>query len=286
MKTITAVKDMQEFATATRREGKRVALVPTMGALHEGHVKLLRHGRMFGDLLVMSLFVNPTQFNDPQDLKKYPRDLEGDAEKAAKAGVDLLFAPTEAEIYPQGHQTFVEVPELARELCGASRPGHFRGIATICTKLFHIVEPHVAVFGEKDYQQLLIIKQLVKDLKLPIQVIGVPTVREKDGLALSSRNTLLSPTGRSKAATLYRALKEAYDEAVNGDQDLGKIQRRAEGVLAKEAGLEIDYLEIREATTLYRPKALDRPLIMAVAAKIEGIRLIDNILLPAKCSPK
>src|SRR5262245_38979507 len=225
MECIHTVRDLQARADATRAAGHRIALVPTMGALHAGHASLLKIARQRADRVWVSIFVNPTQFDDPRDLAAYPRTLESDLALCRDAGVDLAFTPDAAEMYPQGAQTVVEVGGLAAPLCGASRPGHFRGVATVVTKLLVAAKPHVAVFGEKDYQQLAVIRQLVRDLLLDVEIVGAPTVREPDGLALSSRNRHLDSEARRQAVALVRALDAAESLVAAGE-------RRAERVLA------------------------------------------------------
>ncbi len=217
---------MSAWSRAARMRGERMAFVPTMGALHEGHVALLREGRRRGDKLVLSIFVNPTQFGPNEDLARYPRDLPGDLAKAAGAGTDVAFVPEAADMYPPGHQTVVEVRELARGLDGAFRPGHFAGVATVVAKLFNIVPPDLAIFGEKDFQQLAIVRRMVADLAMPIEIVGIPTVREPDGLAMSSRNAYLSPAERARALSLSRALFAARDRAAAGERDAARAGRR------------------------------------------------------------
>ena len=209
METITDVIEMQERCLAHRKEGRRLAFVPTMGYLHEGHLSLLRAGRERGDILVLSIFVNPTQFGVNEDLDAYPRDLERDSDLARSAGVDLLFTPSAASMYPAGYATYVDVGGLTETLCGASRPGHFRGVTTVVTKLFSIVQPHLALFGQKDFQQLAVIRRMTLDLNLPVEIVGMPIVREPDGLAMSSRNVYLSQEEHRQALALSRALATA-----------------------------------------------------------------------------
>lgn len=272
---------MRARAEAWRREGRRIAFVPTMGYLHRGHVSLLDEGRKRGDVLVLSIFVNPTQFGPKEDLSRYPRDLDGDLQKAEDAGVDVAYVPEAAAIYPQGYQTFVEVEELSRGLCGASRPGHFRGVATVVLKLFHVVQPHVALFGRKDYQQLQIIKRMTADLDLGVEIVGMPIVREPDGLALSSRNAYLSPDERHRALALSRALaaaREAFETP--GERDAARLVDCARATLHLTPGVRLDYLELRDAETLAPLVGrVERPAVMAVAAFVGNTRLIDNQLL-------
>ncbi len=272
--------EMRARAEAWRAAGKRIAFVPTMGYLHAGHVSLLDEGRRRGDVLVLSIFVNPTQFGPKEDLSRYPRDLEGDLEKARTAGVDVAYAPDAAAMYPPGYQTYVQVEELQQGLDGASRPGHFRGVATVVLKLFAAVQPHVALFGRKDYQQLRVLTQMTRDLDLGVEIVGMPIVREPDGLAMSSRNAYLSPDERLRALALSRALLSAGDAFEEGERDAARLVDTARTTLHLTPGVRLDYLELRDAETL---EPLDgrvrRAAVMAVAAFVGTTRLIDNHLL-------
>jgi pantoate--beta-alanine ligase len=272
--------EMRARASAWRQAGKRIAFVPTMGYLHQGHVALLEEGRRRGDVLVLSIFVNPTQFGPKEDLSRYPRDVDGDLEKAARAGVDVAFVPDVAAMYPDGYQTFVEVEELQRGMDGASRPGHFRGVATVVLKLFNAVQPSVALFGAKDYQQLQIIRRMTRDLDLGVEIVGMPIVREPEGLAMSSRNAYLSPDDRRRALSLSRALAAARAAFAVGERDASTLIARARQVLDAEAGIRLDYLELRDADSL-RPLdgAVVQNAVLAVAAFVGSTRLIDNQLL-------
>jgi pantoate--beta-alanine ligase len=266
--------EMTAWSLAARARGERIAFVPTMGALHEGHVKLLREARKLGQKLALSIFVNPTQFGPNEDLARYPRDLPGDLAKAAGAGAEVAFVPEARDVYPAGFQTTVEVPELARGLCGPFRPGHFAGVATVVCKLFNVVRPDVAVFGEKDYQQLAIVRRVVVDLDMGIEIVGVPTVREPDGLAMSSRNAYLSPQERARALSLSRALFAARDAAAAGDRDGARIVAQARAALDVD---RVDYVELVDAHTLQAVTELQRPAVLAVAVFIGRTRLIDNV---------
>jgi pantoate--beta-alanine ligase len=268
--------EMSAWARAARGRGQRIAFVPTMGALHEGHVTLLREGRRRGDKLALSIFVNPTQFGPHEDLARYPRDLPGDLRKAASAGTDVAFVPEAADMYPPGHQTIVEVRELARGLDGQFRPGHFAGVATVVAKLFNIVAPDVALFGEKDFQQLAIVRRMVADLSMPIEIAGIPTVREPDGLAMSSRNAYLSPADRSRALSLSRALFAARDRVVAGERDAAALLEPARAALDVD---RLDYLALCDAGTLAPIARIDRPAVLLVAAFIGRTRLIDNVVM-------
>jgi pantoate--beta-alanine ligase len=273
---IRAPAEMAAWSRAARARGERIAFVPTMGALHEGHVELLREGRRRAPRLALSIFVNPTQFGPNEDLARYPRDLPGDLAKAASAGAEVAFVPQVADMYPAGFQTTVEVRELSRGLDGPFRPGHFAGVATVVAKLLHIVGPDLAIFGEKDFQQLAIVRQMVADLAMGIEIVGVPTVREPDGLALSSRNAYLSPAERARATSLSRALFAARDRAAAGEGDALVLLEVARAALDVD---RVDYLEICDAKTLQPVTRLDRPVVLTVAAFIGRTRLIDNVRL-------
>ena len=264
-----------------RRDGRRIAVVPTMGALHEGHLSLLREARKRADIVILTIFVNPTQFGPKEDLSRYPRDEAGDIAKAKTCGIDLAFCPEASAMYPPGAQTFIEVRELQKPLCGASRPGHFAGVATIVSKLFNITKPHVAVFGEKDYQQLAIIRRMVRDLDFGIEIVGVPIVRESDGLALSSRNAYLSAEDRAAALALSKGLAAAEAKFNAGERDAGALVAAARAVLEAEPRVRIDYLELRDADELSDLAKVDKRAVMAVAAFLGTTRLIDNRVLSA-----
>jgi pantoate--beta-alanine ligase len=281
VKIISSITEMQQTALTLKRERKRIAFVPTMGFLHEGHASLLREGRKCGDVLVLSIFVNPIQFGPTEDLDRYPRNLEGDCAIARECGVDIVFTPTAAEMYPAGFQTAIRVKGLSLPLCGASRPGHFDGVATVVTKLFNIVQPDLALFGTKDFQQLAIIRRMTSDLALPVEIIGMPIVREADGLAMSSRNAYLSPAERTSALCLSRAIKLARERYSAGERDAATLLAVARQLILAEPASVIDYLELRNAATLEpvaTATATDTTL-MALAVKIGTTRLIDNTLL-------
>jgi len=270
--------EMAAWSQAARALGERVAFVPTMGALHEGHVSLLREGRRRGDGLVLSIFVNPTQFAPKEDLSRYPRDLPGDLAKAASAGTDVAYVPDAADVYPPGFQTYVQVRELEQGLCGGARPGHFVGVATVVCKLFNVVRPHVALFGEKDFQQLAVIRRMVADLDMGVEIAGLPIVREPDGLAMSSRNAYLSRDERRHALALSRALNAARARAEAGQRDAAALVATARGVLASEID-RVDYVELRDAATLAPVTTLEREGVLLVAAFVGKTRLIDNVRL-------
>ena len=275
---IRTPSEMTAWSEAARARGERVAFVPTMGALHEGHVSLLREGRRRGDRLALSIFVNPTQFGPKEDLSRYPRDLPGDLAKAASAGADVVYVPGAADVFPPGFQTYVQVRELEQGLCGGARPGHFVGVATVVCKLFNVVRPHVALFGEKDFQQLAVIRRMVADLDLGVEIGGMPIVREPDGLATSSRNAYLSPDERRRALALSRALNAARARAEAGERDAAALVATARDALAGEVD-RVDYVELRDAATLAPVTRLDGEGMLLVAAFVGATRLIDNVRL-------
>jgi pantoate--beta-alanine ligase len=272
---------MRARAEDLRRDGRKIAVVPTMGALHEGHLALIRHARARADVVILTIFVNPTQFGPNEDLSRYPRDEAGDLAKARPAGIDLAFCPTPEAMYPPGAQTFVEVRELQKPLCGASRPGHFAGVATVVTKLFHITKPHLAVFGEKDYQQLAIIRRMVRDLDFGIEIASVPIVREPDGLALSSRNAYLSPTERQAALCLSKGLAAAQAAHAAGERSAAALLAAARAPIEAEPLARIDYVELRDADELTPIERVERPAVLALAVFVGTTRLIDNRVLGA-----
>lgn len=284
METLESVRAVRAASRAAKAGGRRVALVPTMGCLHEGHLVLVRRARELADVTVVSIFVNPTQFGPGEDFERYPRALERDRELLRAEGVDVLFAPTADEVYPPGFQTFVGVERLAEPLCGARRPGHFRGVATVVAKLFCAVEPDVAVFGEKDYQQLQVIRRMAADLDLPVAVEGVPTVREADGLAMSSRNAYLSAQERRSALGLFRALALAQELVAAGEERPGVLEAAARAVL-EEGGLRIDYAQVRHPETLEPMERAAPRALLALAAFAGTTRLIDNSVLVAPRAP-
>ncbi|MBF8779935.1 pantoate--beta-alanine ligase [Pseudomonas fulva] len=280
MNTVKTVRELRAAVARARSEGKRIGFVPTMGNLHSGHVALVTKAAQRADFVVASIFVNPLQFGASEDLGSYPRTLAADQEKLLQAGCNLLFAPTVEEIYPDGMeaQTRVSVPRLSEGLCGASRPGHFEGVATVVSKLFNMVQPDLAVFGEKDFQQLAVIRALVRDLNLPIQIIGEPTVRAEDGLALSSRNGYLSAQQRATAPVLYQVLQQVAEAVRQGRRDYPVLASEAQARL-EAAGLRTDYFEVRQALTLRPAIADDHDLVIIAAAYLGQTRLIDNLHL-------
>lgn len=287
MEVIQDVRALQARADAERAAGRRIALVPTMGALHAGHLSLVAEGRARADRVWVSIFVNPTQFDDPADLARYPRTLESDLAACRAAGVDLVFAPTAQAMYPDGAQTIVEVDALAQPLCGASRPGHFRGVTTVVTKLLLAARPHFAVFGEKDYQQLAVIRRMARDLLLDVEIIGAPIVREPDGVALSSRNRNLDAEARAQAVVLVQAIEAAQAALTAGERDAAALLRIVGAEIAKAPRAVVDYTELCDPTTLESaPEVLSGPTLLALAVFMrpasgegDGVRLIDNRVL-------
>ena len=279
MEIITDPQEMQQRALAAKRAGQRIAFVPTMGYLHAGHLSLLQEGRQRGDLLVLSIFVNPTQFGANEDLSTYPRALEHDCELARNAGTDLVFAPEAAALYPADASTWVNVEGLTEVLCGASRPGHFRGVTTVVTKLFNLVQPDVALFGCKDFQQLAVIKRMVRDLDLPVEIVGMPIVREADGLALSSRNVYLAPGERQQALILSRSIATARQLAAAGEDDAGAVLAVIRSLISGMPAARIDYLQICHQETLREQAQIDSDSVLLLAVFVGKTRLIDNSFL-------
>lgn len=280
MKTYQSIDDMRAASRGAKREGKRIGFVPTMGALHEGHLSLVRAARERCDFVVVSIFVNPTQFGPKEDFAKYPRTLEKDSKLLAAEKISAIFSPSVDEMYPKGAATWVEVAELSNKLCGRFRPGHFRGVATVVNKLFNIVEPDVAFFGQKDAAQCAVLKKMVRDLAMPIELVVCPIVREPDGLAMSSRNAYLSIDDRKRALVLHRALKKIHSLYAEGQQDAARLIAAGSEILQGESGVDVDYLEIVDAATLDLLSSASSGALVAVAARVGGTRLIDNILLP------
>ncbi|TDV47403.1 pantothenate synthetase [Pseudomonas graminis] len=280
MNTVKTVRELRAVVARARSEGKRIALVPTMGNLHSGHIALVTKAVQRADFVIASIFVNPLQFGPNEDLASYPRTLAADQEQLLQAGCHLLFTPTVEEMYPHGmaDQTIVRVPVVSEGLCGGSRPGHFDGVSTVVSKLFNMVQPDIAIFGQKDFQQLAVVNALVRDLNMPIQIIGEPTVRAADGLALSSRNGYLTEDQRAAAPALYRVIKQIGTALQNGEQD--HQQLISDGVKALEAaGFRSDYLEIRNAVSLRPATPDDHDLVVLGAAFMGKTRLIDNLHL-------
>ena len=275
---IKSVAQLRRELAAIRGSRKRIGLVPTMGALHEGHLSLVRTSKADCDCTVVSIYVNPTQFGPREDLSKYPRTLSADLDALANCNVELVFAPGDAEMYPSGHCTWVEVGAAAEPLEGQCRPGHFRGVATIVLKLFNLVQPHISYFGQKDYQQALVIRQMVRDLHVPVEIRVCPIVREPDGLALSSRNRYLSPAARQRATVLWKSLQLAADLTAKGERDAKTIIARMRQVILTAEDAQIDYIALVDPDTLAPLNTLTGRTLAALAVKIENTRLIDNCL--------
>ena len=279
MEIVKTIESIRKLVKAARIEGKKIGLVPTMGALHVGHVSLIKAAVKNCDFVVVSIFVNPTQFGPGEDFEKYPRPLEADLEICKKAGVDVVFAPTPEEIYPDKNITWVNVEKLTDKLCGRSRPGHFRGVTTVCAKLFNIVTPDIAFFGQKDAQQSVVIKQMVADLNMPLEIVICPTIRESDGLAVSSRNQYLNKRQRQDAAWLYKSLQKSL-EMVNADTiDTEKIISEMKKILNQKSSIEVEYINIVNYETLEDINRIAGKVIVAIAVKLGPARLIDNILI-------
>ncbi len=290
MDLVRKVSELQARADRARAEGKRIALVPTMGALHAGHLALVREAHRHADLVWVSIFVNPMQFGPNEDLDAYPRTFEADCAACEAEGVDAVFFPEASELYPEGSQTWVDVTELAKPLCGASRPTHFRGVTTVVPKLFLAAKPHVAVFGQKDFQQLAIIRRMAKDLLFDIDIVGLPTVREPDGLALSSRNKYLDAKRRPQALVLSRALAAAESAVQAGERSVRALNALVANELDKAPDANVDYAELRDPESLeLLSDELSGPALLALAVFFPApgpgrVRLIDNIVLPASAA--
>lgn len=279
MKVISDIGEMREASKGARASGSKVVLVPTMGYLHDGHRALLRAGRGLGGLLVMSVFVNPAQFGQKEDLRAYPRDLDRDLEMAAGEGVDIVFTPSAGQMYPDGYETWVDVAGLSQGLCGQSRPGHFRGVATVVLKLFNIAMPHAAVFGKKDFQQLMVIERMAADLDLDVDIVGVETVREADGLAMSSRNSYLGPDERGAASSIPRAIAEARGLVSAGEAESAAIVEKVKKIIEKEPLAVIDYVKVCREDDLVEEPVIGERSRLFVAVRVGRARLIDNARL-------
>jgi pantoate--beta-alanine ligase len=277
MQVITSVKEMQQFLLSLRRQDKKISFVPTMGALHKGHMSLVQKARRFGDFVVASIFVNPAQFGLNEDYKKYPRDLKKDKELLQKAGCDLIFAPRAENLYPEEYLTYVNVEELSGKLEGATRPGHFKGVCTIVAKLFNIVQPDYAIFGQKDAQQALIIKKMTEDLNFPVKIIVCPTVREKDGLACSSRNSYLNAKERDQAKILYQSLKLGEKLIKAGEKNPLKVIKKMTEMIQQMPLAKIDYISLTDTRTLEPVRKIKGELLLSLAVKFGRTRLIDNL---------
>jgi len=278
VKLITSVSEIQKYVNDLRAQGKTIGFVPTMGFLHEGHLSLMRQARAENDIVIISIFVNPTQFGPQEDYDAYPRDLTRDCKLVMEVGVDAVFAPSVSEMYPEGYNTFVEVEgTLTKRLCGTSRPGHFRGVTTVVAKLFNLVKPHRAYFGQKDAQQLIVIQRMVNDLNFDIEIVPMPTIREHDGLAMSSRNKNLNKEERQSALVLYKSLNMAMDMINTGERDAAKIRAEMQRLIEAEKNAKIDYISIVDAHTLEELTTLKGEILIALAVFIGNTRLIDNV---------
>jgi len=276
MDIIRSVREMQQWATSVRARGKSISFVPTMGFLHQGHLSLLKEGRKRGDFLVLSIFVNPTQFGQGEDFDDYPRDLQQDCEIAQQAAVDIIFAPEAKDMYPNGYATYVDVEGITETLCGSSRPGHFRGVCTVVSKLFNIVQPHVAIFGNKDFQQLAVIKRMTLDLNMLVDILGMPIFREADGLAMSSRNVYLSVDQRQQALVLFQALTRAKELVDHGETDCAAIISQLKNHISQQPDARIDYVQICHQLTLEDQTYVDKDSVLLLAVYFGKTRLIDN----------
>lgn len=279
MKVVDTIPRMSTLVNIFKKEGKTVGLVPTMGYLHEGHLSLIRAARKHTDVVVVSIFINPMQFGPKEDFEKYPRDLKRDEQMATAAGADVIFYPSAKDIYPAGYSTYVIVESLTDNLCGASRPGHFKGVTTIVAKLFNIVKPNIAYFGQKDAQQAVIIKKMTQDLNMGVEVKVMPIVREADGLAMSSRNVFLSASERRDAVVLRESLKKAESAVSSGEKEAKKIIKIMEDAIARVPGAKIDYVSIVSTADLKDVKLINREVLIAIAVFIGKTRLIDNVII-------
>ncbi len=281
MKVVASVRDMQEISQKIRSEGKKIALVPTMGFLHDGHLSLIGIARKNADVTVTSIFVNPAQFGENEDFQKYPRDLERDKRLSESAGCDFLFTPSSDEVYPGNFVTFVSVEELTSVLEGASRPTHFRGVTTVVAKLFNIVKPHMAVFGQKDAQQVAVVKRMARDLNLDIDILVGPIVREKDGLAMSSRNVYLSPAERAESIVLSRSLQRARELIEGGERQSSAIKSEMTKLISAKPSARIDYISVADSSSLQEIDNLKpgSEVLISLAVRFGSTRLIDNFLL-------
>lgn len=281
MRVIKEIKDMQKFSLAAKARGKSIAFVPTMGFLHEGHLSLIQAARKKAEILVVSIFVNPIQFGPNEDFNRYPRDLKHDKKILENNNIDILFMPEANKMYGHGHRSFLEVEELSKKMCGRARPTHFKGVATVVAKLFNIVMPDYVFLGEKDYQQLIVIRTMAAEMNYAIEVIPMPIVRDFDGLALSSRNKYLNEKERKSATILHKALLFAKTEIDNGERDLHRLLMRVRSMIGAEPAIRLDYAVIVDPNTLEETKKLKGDLVIALAATLGATRLIDNIKVKA-----
>jgi len=279
MQVIRSIKDMQASSRQFRSHGKTIGFVPTMGALHEGHLSLVRCAKEENDVTVVSIFVNPIQFGPKDDFDRYPRDIKGDLDKLLPLGVDVVFIPQVQDMYPGGFSTTIDVGSIGEVLCGVARPGHFNGVAVVVAKLFNIVTPHKVYFGQKDFQQSVVIKKIVRELNFDIDIVVCPTVREADGLAMSSRNSYLNETERKSAGVLYRALRHCEGLIARGIRNSVRIKEEMENIIKSEPMVKIEYIEIVEPESLKEVKTIESPVVICLAVRIGTTRLIDNIVV-------
>ncbi|MBI5748211.1 MAG: pantoate--beta-alanine ligase [Nitrospinae bacterium] len=282
MKVIGSIVEMHKASLDLRNKRKSIGFVPTMGALHKGHTSLIEKAKKDNDVVILSIFVNPTQFTAGEDYHSYPRDIEKDKTTASDSGIDYLFLPSTDEMYPEGYKTFVNVEDITELLCGKFRLGHFKGVATVVLKLFNIIKPHKAYFGEKDYQQLLVIRRMARDLNLDIEIINMPTIREGNGIAMSSRNRYLNQKEIVSAAAIYKALKISQEMVKDSERISKKIITEMERVIKNEEGINIDYISICDPDTLENVKIINDRALIAIAVRIGNARLIDNCIVEVK----
>lgn len=282
MRIIENITEMIEFVRQAKKQGQSIGLVPTMGSLHEGHLTLLRRAGEACDIVVASIFVNPTQFGPNEDFEKYPRNLAADSKAAASVGVQVIFHPRAGEMYPEGYASFIEIEGITQKLCGLSRPGHFRGVATVVNKLLQIIQPDKAFFGQKDAQQVMVLKRMVADFNMNVTLEVVPIVREADGLALSSRNAFLSPVERQAALVLSRSLRIAQELVASGEDQVGRIRSRVMSEIQLETLTEIEYVEVYSYPSLDDISSIKGEAILALAVRVGKTRLIDNVILEVK----
>jgi len=282
MKLIKSIKQMQKITAQAKKSGQKISFVPTMGALHEGHLSLVKRAKKLGDITVVSIFVNPTQFGPGEDLSKYPRTFESDRQKLRQFDVDYLFAPTKDIIYPDGFETYIIAEKLSQILEGEFRPVHFKGVTTVVAKLFNIVQPDTAVFGQKDFQQSVIIKKMVADMNFPVKIVVAPTVREKSGLAMSSRNKYFNTEQRKRACVLYKSLKEARIVIASGERSAAKIRQRMKKLIDNTPGIKLEYIAVTDNERLMPIRKLKGKFTISLAVRLDEVRLIDNISITLK----
>jgi len=282
MKLIKSIKQMQKITAQAKKSGQKISFVPTMGALHEGHLSLVKRAKKLGDITVVSIFVNPTQFGPGEDLSKYPRTFESDRQKLRQFDVDYLFAPTKDIIYPDGFETYIIAEKLSQILEGEFRPVHFKGVTTVVAKLFNIVQPDTAVFGQKDFQQSVIIKKMVADMNFPVKIVVAPTVREKSGLAMSSRNKYFNTEQRKRACVLYMSLKEARKVIASGERSAAKIRQRMKKLIDNTPGIKLEYIAVTDNERLMPIRKLKGKFTISLAVRLDEVRLIDNISITLK----